>query len=122
MLIAFVMGLTSTEQSRDGARNLVWIVCGVALFLIVTPEMFYLKDSFDTRMNTIFKLYYQAWILLASATPCILYYAYDWALVQSRKFRRVGFALFGVFGVLLIGSLYYPVGSILTKSENLTIA
>ncbi len=118
MLIAFVMGLTSTEQSRDGARNLVWIVCGVALFLIVTPEMFYLKDSFDTRMNTIFKLYYQAWILLAIATPCILYYAYDWALVQSRKFRRVGFALFGVFGVLLIGSLYYPVGSILTKSEN----
>ena len=49
---------------------LILIFVGTALLLF--PEFFYLRDLFGTRMNTIFKFYYQAWILFGLAAVYIL--------------------------------------------------
>lgn len=120
IFVTLTIALTSKFWRSDTVTVLICILCGTATFLIMVPELFYLKDSFNTRMNTMFKLYYQAWILLAIATPCILYYAYDWMLDRRGLVRRFSFAIAGVFGILLVGSLYYPIGSIITKAENFT--
>jgi YYY domain-containing protein len=40
---------------------LLMVLVGVGLTL--APEFVYLRDQFGTRMNTIFKLYYQSWML-----------------------------------------------------------
>ncbi len=44
-----------------------------AALLILGSELFFILDTFNGRMNTIFKLYYQAWLLLSVAGGFVLY-------------------------------------------------
>lgn len=44
-----------------------------AALLILGSEFFFIFDTFDSRMNTIFKLYYQAWLMLSVAGGFVLY-------------------------------------------------
>ena len=44
------------------------------LLLLLGPEMVFVGDQFGTRMNTIFKFYYQVWVLLSLAGGFALYY------------------------------------------------
>ncbi len=57
----------SVEPEPGSRLPPVLAFCGVLLavgaLLILGPEWVYLRDTFSTRMNTVFKLYYQAWIL-----------------------------------------------------------
>jgi uncharacterized membrane protein len=71
------------------------IFTGLALSLIV--EFIYLRDSFGVRMNTVFKFYYQAWVMLGCASA----YAVWWLL--DRLERPASRVLFILGAVLLIG-------------------
>ena len=54
----------------------------IAAALVIFPEFFYLRDLFGTRMNTIFKFYYQAWILFGLSA------AYAVSFSAPAPFRR----------------------------------
>jgi YYY domain-containing protein len=70
--------------------------------LVLGPEFFYLRDQFGWRMNTIFKFYYQAWLLWGTAT------AYGTAVLLRQLNGKWG-ALFS-FGLVLVlaMALVYP--------------
>ena len=71
--------------------------------LILGPDFLYLRDNFGYRINTIFKFYYQAWILLSIAS------AYGTA-VLLKNLRGVANVIFSVlFVVLMVVGLTYPV-------------
>jgi hypothetical protein len=86
---------------------LLLILTGVLLTL--GPEFVYLKDNFGQRINTIFKFYYQAWVLFGVSAL----FGIDYLL---RRFKAVGIAAATVYGLLLVASLLFPYYAIQSRS------
>ena len=86
----------------------------IAAALVIFPEFFYLRDLFGTRMNTIFKFYYQAWILFALAAA----YAVSELLAELRGLKWAAFTIPLV--VLLAAVMIYPVFCIAGKWSSIS--
>lgn len=85
--------------SSDG---FVLVILFLGLGLVVFPEFIYLRDQFSTRMNTIFKFYFQTWILWGTAAA----YA---SVVLLRELKKHWKVIWGVVLVaLVICGLIYP--------------
>jgi uncharacterized membrane protein len=70
-------------------------------------------------MNTIFKLYYQAWVFLALASSSALYYLGVRFARSGPVFRIAGYGWIGVMAVAVAAALYYPAASTYTKASGL---
>ena len=96
------------RRENEGGRLFATVLAVLGLGLIIGSEFLFIRDFFNNRGNTVFKLYYQAWILLAAASAFAVYY---WlSTIQSRTGWRATFSYVwaAAFVLLLIGSLYYP--------------
>ena len=93
-------------------------IAAMGIALVMGPELFYIVDSFDNRMNTVFKLYYQAWAILAVAAPLTLYFGVRSALQGGLWVRRAGVALGFGFAALVLGAFYLPAGLAVTVSTT----
>jgi len=71
--------------------------------LVLAPEFVYLRDQFGSRMNTIFKFYYQAWLMWSLA-------AAFGTIILMRALRGIWNGLFSIVFVVVLGmALTYPV-------------
>lgn len=92
----------------DGAppeEAFVAMVLFLSGVLLLVCDLVYLRDIFESRMNTVFKFYYQVWLMLGIAAAFVLGQA-------GRRFlrHRAAAALWSVpFLLLLAGALVYPV-------------
>ena len=61
-------------RERDAATRAIAGLFAIGFMLVLVPEFVYIQDVFGDRMNTVFKLYFQAWLLfsLASAGALVL--------------------------------------------------
>lgn len=84
----------------------------VGLILTFGVEFLYIRDTFETRMNTVFKLYYQGWLLLAMAATFGAYYVWR----STRGVERGVWAV--AFGVLFAASLVYPALAYPNRANN----
>jgi len=96
------------------ATGFALLLVGMGLLLVLIPEFFYLRDNFGTRMNTIFKFYYQAWLVFSIAA------AYGvWSLLTDAELPPVSPALrlpfAGVVAITLALGLLYPVMGVYTR-------
>jgi len=118
-LLALWLEVTS-EDDREERTGVIFtlLLAATAFLLIFGTEFFYIGDLFGSRMNTVFKLYYQAWLLLAMAGGFALYYlAARWRVSLKREtWVRAGWA--GLVVIVLAGGALYPLGATFNRTEN----
>ena len=106
------------RQENEDGRLFATILAVLGLGLIIGSEFLFIRDFFNNRGNTVFKLYYQAWILLAAASAFAVYY---WlSTIRNRTNWRAAFSYMwaAAFVLLLIGTLYYPLAAAKTKPDT----
>ncbi|MBF0508443.1 MAG: hypothetical protein HQK57_05900, partial [Deltaproteobacteria bacterium] len=78
----------------EPARDFALILAGLGFLLIYIPEFVFIHDQFSNRMNTIFKFYYQAWLLLGVATAFVM--VTEWRRGRGIFLNWVNFVLIGL--------------------------
>ncbi len=93
LALCWVAAHAAFVRPAPGVERFVWVLIGGGLLCLLIPEVVYVKDSFDGsalyRMNTVFKLGYQAWLLLAIAGSAMVIWSWGWL---GRRARWVPFA------------------------------
>ncbi|MBP7691166.1 MAG: hypothetical protein KA764_04585 [Anaerolineales bacterium] len=100
----------SLTRSPAVLFTLLLVLTGALLLL--GPEFVYLRDNFGTRMNTIFKFYFQAWVLWGLAG------AFGIWLIQREARPGVGRAAGMLVGVALAAGLLYTVPAVWSKANH----
>lgn len=109
-LSSFLLHPSSLRPGSGQAFILLLIALGS--LLILGPDFVYLRDNFGYRINSVFKFYYQAWILLSLAS------AYGTA-VLLKNLRGAANGIFSaLFAVVLIVGLTYPALGVFNKTNN----
>ena len=125
--VAFVFS-RNQEQETNNEENLasvstdlipqtsslpfLFLLLTLGTLLVLAPEFVYLRDQFGYRINTIFKFYYQAWILWSLVAA----FGVGYLLQSLRGFADVATRI--VIGVVIFCGLLYPAFGVMTKTNN----
>lgn len=97
------------------ATGFAMLLIGMGLVLTLFPEFLYLKDNFGVRINTVFKFYYQAWVLWSLAAAYGVYSIMsDSRLPLPHPLIRLGFAI--ALALCLGAGLAYSIESLYHRS------
>ena len=107
---------TETKRVLQPSDGFVLVMLFLGLGLVIVPEFVYLRDQFSTRMNTIFKFYFQTWILwgAAAAYACV---------VLWRELKKNWKVVWGVALVaLVVCGLIYPFFGVKTQTGGFRLS
>ncbi len=108
LLLGIPFGLALAIVASD-TRAAIRVVAGLfatGFFLTLVPEFVYIQDVFADRMNTVFKLYFQAWLLLSIASAA----AFAIALAAVPR-RFVTASVFVIVLTLIAVAPYTPLSA-----------
>jgi YYY domain-containing protein len=108
---------TAKPPSAGFSRLLSFIYLLIILgsLLVVAPEFVFLRDLFGSRINTVFKFYYQAWLLWSLAA------AFGVAVLLQKLRGAWGLVYRVCLGLVLFMALAYPVLGLQNKTGDFQI-
>jgi YYY domain-containing protein len=108
--------LLSRRRVEDLASQATLLLTLLAATVLFVPDFAYLRDVFDSRFNTVFKLYYQAWILLAVATPYALFSIAR--IVRARGPQALRMIWYALAIGLAICTAIYPIEGVNSQPQS----
>jgi YYY domain-containing protein len=99
---------SQTHNSQPQISVFVLLLLATAALLALSVEYVFLRDIFLTRMNTVFKFYFQAWVVWAIAGGYIL--------TRLLRQRQVAVASIALFTIAL--GLLYPILAIPARADE----
>ncbi len=106
-----LLEVAAASSAQRAAVVFALLLALIGLTLTFGVEFLYIRDTFESRMNTVFKLYYQAWLLLAMASAFGVFYIWQTLKGGGR------FVWLGAFGLLLAASMVYPVFALPNRAD-----
>ena len=104
---------TELEKTSTPSHKFAVLLILFGGLLVLIPEFIFLRDQFDNRMNTIFKFYFQAWMLWGVAA------AYGSAVLLRKSLRSAWTKVYSfVLVVVLWIGLAYPTMAVDTRLNN----
>ena len=111
--LSFLFHKISGLKSQVSSHHFPLLLLTLGTILILAPEFVYLRDQFGYRINTVFKFYYQAWILWSIVAG----FAIAILLQNLQKVYAIVFRV--VIGFVIFCGLLYPTFGVMTKTNNL---
>jgi YYY domain-containing protein len=119
--LAFLRLATSDQEDDERRTGALFVlsVSATAFLLLWGAEIFWVEDPIGTRFNTLFRLGYQAWLLLSVTMAYGLYAVlsrWEVRLPSAGALAKAGWA---TLAVLIIGAaLIYPAPATFWRSNN----
>ncbi len=104
------------EAPYAAPTGFVLLLVGAGAVLALLPDYVYLRDNFGVRINTVFKFYYQVWLVWGIAAAYAAYSILadvEWHLRPALA-ARVAFG--ALLAVLLVAGLLYPTLAIYSRT------
>jgi len=116
LAVLVAVALRAAWTRPIAAERFGWLLIAAGIALVLGPELLYVRDEFDDsalfRMNTVFKLGYQAWILLAIMAACLLPWGRRWLPdALWRAWAPIALILFALTAIYPVAGAYARKGA-----------
>lgn len=105
-LAALLLHIAFRRTTVTPSQTLWLGLVALAALLLIAVDMVFIRDVFSSRMNTVFKFYYQVWVLWGIGAVVATWWV--WAVASP----RVRWALLAVITPVLMAALVYPAATL----------
>jgi len=115
-IVIYFLKKAEETQSRlpiNKQDSFIGLMIFLGVGLILFPEVFYLRDQFGWRMNTIFKFYFQAWLLFSISAA----YAVSQIGEIAKPLARKIIITLSIFSI--VSGLVYPFFAVRERIDGL---
>jgi YYY domain-containing protein len=103
-VLALYMIFTRTDMEP---MIVIWLgMTAIAALLCLAVDVVYVRDVFSSRMNTVFKFYYQVWVIWSVAGVLSVWYVWQ----VGQRWLRVGVCVVTI--PIFLAALVYPAATV----------
>ncbi len=122
-LFLFLIGATiwvslTNNRYTDIYNKFPLLLLVISLILLYIVELFFVVDAFGTRLNTVFKVYYQVWLIVSLVSAYVTIITIHKLLTHKRRYIFILGISWSIFTIFLISvPVNYTVSAMVSKGS-----